>query len=92
MFLDGLRPLTLAGADGLLNTADDGAVEGLMRPGPDGQLGTGDDVMTPLTGFQREIMIRDVGPNLRSVRIRILYRSGRMNRQYVIDTLISSFA
>src|SRR5262245_29305729 len=42
IFVDGPQPLTSAGADGLVNTADDGkaGVESIMTPGPDNLLGT----------------------------------------------------
>ena len=55
IFLDGAQPLNAAGADGLVNTADDAAagIEALRDPGPNGVLGDGDDVLTPLVGFPR---------------------------------------
>src|SRR5262249_10873417 len=43
IFLDGAQPLKVAGADGLVNTADDGAVETITLPGKDQLLGNGDD-------------------------------------------------
>ena len=57
VFLDGAQPLNAAGVDGLVNTADDAAagVETQRDPGPNGILGDADDVLTPLTGFQRDI-------------------------------------
>ncbi len=94
VFLDGPRALTTGGADGLMNTADDGNVEVVMQPGPDGQLGTADDVAAPLANFQREIRIRDVpgNPSLRTLRVTISYRSEQRPRQFVIDTFISQFS
>jgi prepilin-type N-terminal cleavage/methylation domain-containing protein len=92
VFLDGPRPLTTSGADGLLNTADDGPIESIILPGLDGAMGTGDDVVSLLESFYREVEIRDVGPNLRSIRVRITYRAGQQEREYVVETLISSFA
>jgi prepilin-type N-terminal cleavage/methylation domain-containing protein len=92
VFLDGERPLRTAGNDGLLNTADDGAVESVTLPGPDNQLGTADDQIVPLSNFTREIEVRDVGPNLRRVRVIIRYLAGSGHREYQLETYISSFA
>lgn len=92
VFLDGERPLTTAGADGLLNTADDGPVEAVMLPGPDRQLGTGDDVAQPLAQFTREIEVRDLGPSLRRIRVVIRYLAGSARREYAVETFVSSFA
>jgi hypothetical protein len=92
VFRDGARPLTTVGRDGLVNTADDGAVEAVMTPGPDNLLGTGDDVARLMTEFTREIEIRDVGPNLRRIRVIIGYQVATGHREYVLETFISSFA
>jgi type II secretory pathway pseudopilin PulG len=95
VFLAGLRPLTSAGDDGLVNTADDGAVETLREPGPDGVLGTDDDVSIPLSGFQRQIEILElspVNPDLREVRVTITYEVGPQQRTYTLRTYISSFS
>lgn len=95
VFMDGPQPLTIGGADGLVNTADDPVgVETVPQPGPDGQLGTGDDVGRPLTSFQRQIEITAVpgNPNLRKLKVTITYRAEQRTRTFVIDTLISSFA
>src|SRR3954451_10127999 len=56
VFLDGAQGVKAPGADGLVNTADDGAVAKL--PGPDGLLGTTDDVT--LSNFTRTIVITNV--------------------------------
>lgn len=94
VFLDGKQPVKAVGADGLVNTADDGNVEVVMLPGADGQLGTGDDVAMPLSGFERQIEITSVAnnPNLRRLRVTVTYRSEQRTRQWVVDTFISSFA
>ena len=92
VFKDGELPLTTPGADGLLNTADDGAVEAITLPGPDNQLGTGDDRTVPLTTFTREIEIRDLGTNLRRIRVTIKYMANGSRREYKLETYISSFA
>jgi prepilin-type N-terminal cleavage/methylation domain-containing protein len=92
IFLDGPQLLRAQGADGLVNTADDGAVETEVSPGPDHLYGTGDDVVAPLDKFTREIEITDIAPNLRQIRVIIRYRVGHLTRQYQLITYISSFA
>ncbi len=92
IFLDGPQPLRAQGTDGLVNTADDGAMETETLPGPDGVLGTGDDVVNSLDDFTREIEIRDIAPNLRQIRVIVRYRIGHLNRQYELITFVSSFA
>lgn len=47
VFLDGPQPIKDPGNDGLINTADDGALVTLVKPGPDGVLGTADDISVP---------------------------------------------
>lgn len=93
IFTDGARPMTLPGADGLVNTADDGdALESMVSPGADGLLGTGDDAVQPLTNFTREIEIRELGPTLRQLRVIVRYAVGSDAREFVLTTLISSYA
>jgi len=70
IFVDGLNAVKCAGADGILDTADDtscltasgatcpnSGVECLTEPGPDGILGTADDVILSLSNYQRQILI-----------------------------------
>lgn len=92
VFLDGGQSIRDPGPDGLINTADDGALAETVTPGPDGLLGTGDDVRTPLTGFTREVEIRDIAPNLRRLRVIVTYRSAMGQRQFVLTTYVSAFA
>jgi hypothetical protein len=94
VFLDGPQPLTAAGVDGLVNTGDDAkaGVEAVMTPGHDNLLGTEDDVARPLAEFTREIQIRDVGTNLRRIRVIIVYETVNGPREYVLETFVSSFA
>ena len=92
IFLDGEQSLRTQGVDGLLNTSDDGAPETEILPGEDGLLGTADDRVFPLDNFTREIEIRDIGPNLRRIRIIVRYRIGAVDRQFQLTTFISSFA
>ena len=92
IFLDGAQPLKVAGADGLLDTADDGAVETVTLPGRDQMLGTFDDQTITLDGYSREIAIRDVETDLRSITVTITYQSGALKRNYTITTYISNFS
>lgn len=88
IFNDGPRAILNAGADGLVNTDDDGAPE--VLPGPDGRLGTADD--KTLTRFTREIEIRDIRANLRQVRVIVQYIVGGRVRQYQLVSYISPWA
>ncbi len=92
IFLDGLQPLRAPGNDGLVNTSDDGAAETDRQPGQDQLLGTPDDVVTPLDNYRREIEIRDIGPNLRQIRVIVRYSVGHLTRQYQLAAYISPFA
>lgn len=95
IFLDGAQPIKVAGLDGLINTTDDGALEGLTSPGPDGQLGTTDDVFIPLPMMTREIEIRELSPvntQLRQIRVIVRYQIGPVVRDYILSTFISSFS
>ena len=100
VFLGGPRALTTAGADGLVNTADDGPVETIRTPGPDGILNNTDDEVTPLSNFMREIQITPinkdtvavVNPNLRQIKVIITYTVEGMTKNYTLITYISSFS
>ncbi len=97
VFLDGAQPLYAAGADGLVNTADDAAagLEVLRDPGPNGTLGDADDIVTPLNGFTRQIQILElspVNPDLRQVLVTITYSVGPQRGSYTLRTFISSFS
>jgi hypothetical protein len=97
VFLDGPQPLREPGSDGLDNTSDDAAqpVETIPLPGPDKVFGTADDDELSLVNFTREITIRDVpneGGQLRSITVKLTYRSGTVERSYVLSTYISVYA
>jgi prepilin-type N-terminal cleavage/methylation domain-containing protein len=98
-FLTGALALKVPGADGLVNTSDDGAIEVLDGPGPDNVLGSADDTHTPLTNYTRQIEIADltmpsgqVNPNLRLLRVTINYTVGKNNRTYTLTTYISAIS
>lgn len=97
LFLDGLQPLNQAGADGIINTADDDAagLEEQLSPGPNGILGDDDDEATPLSNFERQVEILEldpVNPDLREVRVTITYIVGSQRRTYALRTFISAFS
>jgi type II secretory pathway pseudopilin PulG len=95
LFLPGALPLTIPGTDGLVGTAVDAVAtpDFVLQPGPDGKLGTADDVQVPLTNFTRTITITPyVGDaNLRNIAVTVNYSTGRFQRSYTINTLISAF-
>jgi hypothetical protein len=101
-FLDGMQDIRMPGEDGLVNTADDGAIEVLHAPGPDGMLNTGDDTMTALgpDQFQREIRITPltfdgsatINPNLRMITVNVRYRARGGWRTYTVTTFVSAYS
>jgi len=95
LFVTGPVPLTLPGQDGLVGSINDGnaPADYIVYPGPDGKLGTADDVFTPLSNFTRTIAITNIAgePNLRNINIEVDYTVGRFKRKYVLNTQISAF-
>lgn len=97
IFLDGPQPVRLAGADGLVNTADDVAqpIESSTLPGRDQLLGTADDTTVTLNGYTREIKIRDI-PNengeLRSITVTVVFQNGPTRRTFTLTTYISAYS
>jgi len=102
IFLSGFTPIDLAGADGIIGTADDAAAgpQYLQMPGPDGIFGTADDVQLPLTNYQRQIVIvpaTDANgnpiPTLNVVTITIRYSNPqlRVPQNYVLTTYVSQY-
>jgi prepilin-type N-terminal cleavage/methylation domain-containing protein len=100
VFLDGPQPLRGPGADGLINTADDGAVETMAKPGADGILATPDDEIVTLNDFTREVEIDTVNfdgsaavnPNLRQVTVTVRYLVDGAWRTYRLVTFVSAFS
>ncbi|MFQ5541748.1 MAG: hypothetical protein ACE5E2_02880 [Candidatus Binatia bacterium] len=104
IFLDGYQPLkrpnpTSGTGDGLIGTADDGAIETLTLPGADGYLNTGDDEVRTLTAFERQIDIdpilfadSSVNPDVRKVMVTIRYNTPMGSQQtYTVESYISRF-
>lgn len=92
IFLPGARPLKVAGADGIVDTADDGAVESVQLPGPDQVLGTADDRTEQLSSYSRQIAIADINQDLRAITVTITYQAGAVTQTYTLTAYISSYA
>jgi prepilin-type N-terminal cleavage/methylation domain-containing protein len=102
IFLNGANPINLAGADGIVGTADDAAAgtQTLQDPGPDGIFGTADDVNIPLSAYQRTILISPVYDSsgnlvatLRGINITVQYYTTqtRLPKSYVVSSFISQY-
>jgi prepilin-type N-terminal cleavage/methylation domain-containing protein len=101
-FLDGPQDIREPGADGLVNTDDDGEIETIIGPGPDGLLDTDDDTTQPLAPelFQREVTITPltldgsdtVNENLRQVTVTLRYRVMGTWRTYTLTTFVSAYS
>lgn len=100
VFLGGAQPLKTPGNDGLVNTADDGAVETMRKPGADGVLNTVDDEVVALNDFTREVAITTlafdasavINPNLRQVTVNVRYKVHNTWRTYTLVTYVSSYS
>jgi hypothetical protein len=87
IFLNDAQLIRTSGADGLVNTADDGAVETVTLP---------DGTVVSLARFTRQIEISEVPGNnggmLRQITVTISYPVGPQIRQYQLITYISAYA
>jgi type II secretory pathway pseudopilin PulG len=93
IFKNGPQGIHPPGLDGVINTHDDDpAIESVRLPGPDQQLGTGDDITKTLDGFTREILLTDLSDDLRSITVTVTYKSGPQTRAYSITAYISTWA
>ncbi|MBI3474556.1 MAG: prepilin-type N-terminal cleavage/methylation domain-containing protein [Acidobacteria bacterium] len=103
IFLNNYQQMFVAGADGVLGTADDisgGVYQKLTEPGPDGIYGTSDDIKLPLSNYQRKIEIQpvtdasgNVVASLRAVNVTIQYNTPRLqsSKTYVLTSFVSQF-
>lgn len=113
IFVDGLTSVKCSGADGLLGTVDDAScltaagttcpnagVRCLTEPGPDGVMGTTDDVVISLNNYQRQIAIQallDINGNpiqtLNQVTVTIQYTTpnSKLPKTYVINEYVSAY-
>jgi hypothetical protein len=93
IFLDGPQDVKDPGLDGIVNTADDGAIETVTYPGRDLRFDdTADNTTVSLAGFTREIQIRNLTADLRSITVTVTYRAGQSLRTYVLTAYISNYA
>jgi prepilin-type N-terminal cleavage/methylation domain-containing protein len=100
VFLNGAQPVRRPGLDGLVNTADDGAVETMNKPGADGILGNSDDEVVTLNDFTRQIDITPlnidgtgtINRDLRQVTVTIRYRVDNGWRTYRLVSYVSSYS
>jgi hypothetical protein len=80
-------------------TCPDGGVECMVLPGPDGILGTSDDVTMSLGNFKRTITINPVllasgapNANMMAITITVQYsKPGNPARSFQANGLISSY-
>jgi hypothetical protein len=97
IFLDGPQGIKVSGLDGIVNTGDDGAIESITYPGRNLQFAapgdsTSDDTTVTLSDFTREIEIRNLTADLRSITVTVTYRAGREIRSYILTAYISNYA
>jgi hypothetical protein len=92
IFLNGFQSMKVPGNDGIVGTADDGAVETMVSPGPDGAVGTADDEIRTLSEFQRQIAITAIDADINQITITVRYiLTGLVQRDYVVASYISRF-
>lgn len=103
VFVSGFQPIQGMGVDGIPNTADDvPPVETLTYPGPDGTLGTADDVTVSLAAYQRQITISTLtipnDPNnaidttVRRIDIDVQYALNGVMKTVRVSSLISKYS
>jgi hypothetical protein len=98
IFVKGFQPINNPAADGLINTAAylASTPRVLTLPGPDGILGTADDVQLGLTNFSRNISIASVASTndqLRTISITVQYFVPQLHttKNYTLTGYISQF-
>jgi pilin/secretion family protein with methylation motif len=92
IFLNGFQSMKIPGTDGIVGTADDGAIETMVSPGPDGVMGTGDDLIRTLNEFQRQISITAIDTDINQITITVRYiLTGSVQRDYTVTSYISRF-
>ncbi|MGH9468813.1 MAG: type IV pilus modification PilV family protein [Terriglobia bacterium] len=90
VFIDGPTALTTPGPDGMVNTADDGADETIMLPGPDGLLSDGTSVT--LGGYTRQIQITTLSNVLKQITVTITYVTPPgITRSYQMTCYVSPY-
>lgn len=101
VFVSGFKPIESMGVDGIPNTADDtGPVETITYPGPDGLLGTADDVSVSLTNFQRQITITQltlpmdttIDPDIVRIDVDVQYTVNGLTKTVRVTSYVSRFS
>ncbi len=92
VFVGTATAMKTSGADAVLNTIDDGAVETFQFPGPDGMVGTPDDKTLVLNDFTRKIEIVELSGFLRQITVTITYPANGQTKTYTVTALISQYA
>jgi hypothetical protein len=102
IFLAGFQPIESMGVDGIPNTSDDtGPVETLTFPGPDGRLGTSDDVSLSLASYKRQITISTItlpapdtnaDPDIRRIDVDVQYTVRGITKTVRVSSFVSRFS
>ena len=100
IFLNGFQPLFLPGPNGVVGTIGQTAIlDRQVLAGPDGILGTADDIILPLNNFQRQILIQplidstgNVSPDIRQISVTVQVTDPvRGIHNYTVTGYISRF-
>ncbi len=96
IFRTGLQAIKQVGTDGIFDSINDGgsAPQTMTLAGPDGIVGTSDDVIMGLTNYQRSIAITNTpSTDLRSITITVQYTTPnfKIPKQYVLSGFISQY-
>lgn len=99
IFKDGFQAMMLNTTNGVVGSTSDGTtMDSVTLAGPDGILGTGDDIVQPLTNFSRQILIQSVikpdgsvNPDLRQLTVTVRVATNGKNRDYTVQGYISRF-
>lgn len=98
IFMAGANPIYLpatSGVDaGIVGTTNHLGEQTLHEPGPDGTYGDADDILLPLTEYQRTIAITELAPpvaTLRAINVTVQYLAtqAKLQKTYVVSSYIS---
>ena len=99
IFQDGWQSIKDMGTDGIANTDDDGDIETISFPGPDGDLGTSDDIERELTNYSRrvtfsEVLLQsgDVDEEIRKISVDVRFLVRGQWWTVTVSSYISRFA
>lgn len=101
LFVTGFQPIENMGVDGIPNTADDaGPVETITYPGPDGLLGTADDITISLSSYQRQITVTSltlpndtaIDPDIRRIDVDVQYTVRGKKKTVRVTSYVSRYS